>query len=196
MNLTEIFYIDWSSLNSGEKIEAIAAISQTVALFFSLMALLLSLWVFSRQQRMNRWQLRLHREDHIIAWSQSCIALMAEVEEHLKFIGKGPLQTVPYDKFVKIRADLSALIDEGRLYFPNMQSTSHGRDKQEAYKGHRQPILDHLVDAYDFIGKIQRSAGAASTEQVAARFNKIRRDFVSEAQNAVDPRLFNRIRAK
>jgi len=195
MNFTNATYFDWNSLSSAEKIEAVAAISQTVAVFFSLMALALSLWVFSRQQRLNRWQLRLQREDHIIAWSRSCIILMAEVEEHLKFIGNGPLQSLPYDKFVKIRAELSALIDEGRLYFPNIQNTPHGLDKQEAYKGYRQPILDHLVEAYDFIGKIQRKAGVRSTEQVASRFNSIRRAFVSETQLAVDPRLFNRVRA-
>ena len=195
MNWTEIFNLDLKDLSSADKIQAIAALSQTVAVLLSLVALLLSLWVFSRQQRLNRWQLRLQREDHIIAWSQSCITLMAEVEEHLKFIGDGPLQSLPYEKFVKIRAELSALIDEGRLYFPNVQRTSHGSDKQEAYKKPQHPILEHLVQAYDFIGKIQRKAGVTPTEQIAYRFNEIRRAFLSETQLVVDPRLFNNIRA-
>jgi len=196
MDWLQSLYIEWGTLDSAIKLEFIAAVSQAVAALFSLTALLLSLWVFSRQQRLNRWQLRLHREDHIIAWSQSCIALMAEVEEHLKAMGGGPLQSVPNDKFVKIRAQLSALIDEGRLYFPNAYGTlQHGEAKQEAYQGHRQEILDHLVSAYDFVGKVQRFTGATNTGEIAKRFNEIRRAFVSEAQIAVDPRLFNQIRA-
>ena len=88
MDWFRIFSVNVGALTNADKIDAWAAVSQTAAAVLSLTALMLSLWVFSRQQRLNRWQLRLHREDHIIAWSQSCIALMAEVEEHLK----GPLE--------------------------------------------------------------------------------------------------------
>jgi len=195
MSWLHSIYVEWAALDSAAKFEAVATISQLVAALFSLTALLLSLWVFSRQQHLNRWQLRLHREDHVIAWSQSCIVLMAEVEEHLKFMGSGPMQSVPYDELIKIRARLSALIDEGRLYFPNTRCRTHGMQKEEAYKGYRQPILDHLVEAYDFIGKLQRATMVAAADKLVVHFNKIRRSFVSEAQIAVNPRLFNRIRA-
>ncbi|MEM9358906.1 MAG: hypothetical protein AAGB04_22220, partial [Pseudomonadota bacterium] len=78
MNWWEFFSFQSNKLDDASKIEALAAISQTVAALLSLVALIRSLWVFYRQQRLNRWQLRLHREDHIIQWSQACILLMAE----------------------------------------------------------------------------------------------------------------------
>jgi hypothetical protein len=120
---------------------------------------------------------------------------MAEVEEHLKHRGGAPLAALPHDDFIRIRSDLSAQIDEGRLYFPNRRNSPHGADKQEAYRGHRQRILDHLVEAYDFLQKIQAAEAAVPADEVAGRFNEIRRAFVSDAQLAIDPRTFNRVRA-
>lgn len=190
MNWWNFFSFQSERLDDASKIEAIAAISQTIAAILSLFALILSLWVFYRQQMLNRWQLRLHREDHIIQWSQACIQLMAEVEEHLKPDGK-----VPQADYIQLRSRLSARIDEGRLYFPNLKNSQHGALKHEAYKGHRQEILDHLVDAYDFLRRLQEGAVAGSPDEVAGAFNKMRRAFVSAAQSAIDPRTFNRIRA-
>ena len=195
MDWLQLFVIDLGALNAPAKIEVLAAISQAVAAILSLAALLISLWVFSRQQLLNRWQLRLHREDHIIAWSQSCITSMAEIEEHLKALGSGTLAPLPHQEFIRFRSRLSALIDEGRLYFPNQRATRHGSHKQEAYKGHRQRILDHLVEAYDFVGKIQTAHPSTAVGPVAEKFNEIRRAFVSDVQSAIDPRTFNRVRA-
>ncbi len=195
MDWLDIFIINPGALSNADRVEALAAISQAIAAILSLAALIISLWVFSRQQRLNRWQLRLHREDHIIAWSQTCIALMAEVEEHLKTAGEGPLVAWPNDEFVRLRSRLSALIDEGRLYFPNLPDPVHGKNKQEAYRGHRQSILDRLVEAYDFLRKIQATEAVVPAAEVADKFNDIRRAFVSDVQKAIDPRTFNRIRA-
>lgn len=197
MDWLRIFSVNFGSLSNAGKIDAWAAISQTLAAFLSLAALLLSLWVFSRQQRLNRWQLRLQREDHIIAWSQSCIVLMAEVEEYLRLDSGTDSEVLPTADYVRIRSKLSALIDEGRLYFPNLRNSNHGALKPEAYKGHRQVILDHLVEAYDFLRQQQEAHGVSDDERQAseAEFNRIRRAFVSAAQSAIDPRSFNRIRA-
>ncbi|MEM8974764.1 MAG: hypothetical protein AAGD43_22125 [Pseudomonadota bacterium] len=190
MNWWEFFSFQSNKLDDASKIEALAAISQTVAALLSLIALIMSLWVFYRQQRLNRWQLRLHREDHIIQWSQACIQLMAEVEEHLN-LGAN----LPSTDYIQLRSRLSARIDEGRLYFPNLQDPTYGELKHEAYKGHRQEILDHLVDAYDFLRRLQEGRLGTSQSEVRDDFNKLRRAFVSAAQSAIDPRTFNRIRA-
>ena len=197
MDWISIFSVNVGALSNADKIDAWAAISQTAAAILSLTALMLSLWVFSRQQRLNRWQLRLHREDHIIAWSQACITLMAEVEEYLKLHPHGAAEAIPPNDYVRIRSKLSALIDEGRLYFPNLRDPNHGALKHEAYKGHRQGILDGLVEAYDFLRLMQenRLATGGGEQPPGDAFNAIRRSFVSAAQSAIDPRLFNRISA-
>lgn len=128
MNWWEFFSFQSNKLDDAAKIEALAAISQTAATILSLFALIMSLWVFQRQQRLNRWQLRLHREDHIIEWSQACIQLMAEVEEHIS-LGTNLAQS----DYIQLRSRLSARIDEGRLYFPNLQAPAYGELKHAAY---------------------------------------------------------------
>ena len=190
MKWWEFFSFQSNKLDDAAKIEALSAVSQTLAAVLSLVALIMSLWVFYRQQRLNRWQLRLHREDHIIEWSQACIQLMAEVEEYLNLGANLP----PAD-YIQLRSKLSARIDEGRLYFPNVQDPEYGSSKDPAYRGHRQLILTHLVRVYDFLRALQEGRVSSSPEEVTGEFNKLRRSFVSEAQSAIDPRTFNQIRA-
>ncbi len=190
-----IFPVSYDALNDADKITAIAAISQTLAAVLSAFALLLSLWVFSRQQKLARWQLRLHREDHIIEWSRACVGLLAEIEEASETHRGSNTQLLPERDYVQFRARLSALIDEGRLYFPNIQSLMHGRDKHGAYRGHRQKILDPLVEFYDRMKVVQYDPAEVATEEKFEALNAIRRRFVTAAQTAIDPRRFNRIRA-
>ncbi|MGH1419161.1 MAG: hypothetical protein ACRBCJ_09930 [Hyphomicrobiaceae bacterium] len=191
--ILEIF--DFSKLNIDGKINALSAVSETLAAFLSLFALVLSLWVFARQQRINRWQLRLHREDHIIEWSRSCLTLLAEIEERTN--SNIPAATPMFDReeFVRLRSRLSALIDEGRLYFPNLQDPAKGANKDAAYRGHRQPILDTLVFVYDKLGMISEETNAANRSEQIFALNKLRRRFVSEVQDTIDPRTFNKVRA-
>lgn len=190
-----IFPVSYDSLSDADKITAIAALSQTMAAVLSVLALLLSLWVFSRQQKLARWQLRLHREDHIIEWSRACVGLLAEIEETATSHRVNSVELLPPKEYVQYRARLSALIDEGRLYFPNVQSWTHGRHKQGAYQGHRQEILDPLVAFYDRMKIVQYDPAEVATEEKFTALNVIRREFVTAAQAAIDPRRFNQIRA-
>ncbi len=189
------FSFDIQTLNGIDKINAVAAISQTVAALLSLSALLLSIWVYSRQQRLNRWQLRLQREDHIIAWARMCLKLMSEVEEHVKCrLLKGDVK-LSSEEFIHFRSRLSALIDEGRLYFPNIKDPKKGASKDPAYQGHRQKILDDLVSFYDQLDRMQKTYTVKMNEETAECFNQLRRSFVSATQKTIDPRRFNRIKA-
>ena len=192
---TTLIAFNFQALNEVDKINALAAISQTIAALFSLAALLLSLWVFSRQQKLNRWQLRLQREDHIISWSRMCLGLMSEVEENLKcHLLKGE-EVLATGEFIHFRSRLSALIDEGRLYFLNIEDPQKGINKDPAYRGHRQKILDDLVAFYDQLDRMQNAPTLSLDEAEISRLNKLRRSFVSSTQTSIDPRRFNRIRA-
>lgn len=172
-----------------------SAVSETLAAFLSLFALVLSLWVFARQQRINRWQLRLHREDHIIEWSRTCLTLLAEIEERTNADVPAATPIFTREEFVRLRSRLSALIDEGRLYFPNVQDPFKGAKKDAAYQGHRQPILDTLVYVYDRLKSIADETNAAGRREKISALNQLRRRFVSEVQGTIDPRTFNKVRA-
>ncbi|MEL6289103.1 MAG: hypothetical protein AAFQ35_10045 [Pseudomonadota bacterium] len=204
--------VPWEALGPAERVGAVAAISQTVAAILSLFAILLSLWVFARQQRLGRWQLRVQRDDNILHWAHACIGIMAEVEQRVSADEGAPPASVAApvlsaEAFIMLRARLSSLIDEGRLYFPNVQSKTHGIDKHGAYRGHRQPILDPLVAFYDCMAVLKRSDRAAdapvasavisssAVDSDIAALNGHRREFVTWCQTKIDPRLFNRIRA-
>ncbi|TPL81719.1 hypothetical protein FJ950_22895 [Mesorhizobium sp. B2-3-14] len=81
-----------------------------------------------------------------------------------------------------VLSKLSALIDIGRWYFPNQWSEKYGIDKEPAYRGLRQPVLDCLVAVYDSL-----SDGTPSSE-LRSRLEACQRHFVSQIQLVIDPR--------
>lgn len=82
------------------------------------------------------------------------------------------------------RAVLSALIDQGRLYFPNLEMDK-GTNKEAAYRGHRHEVLDYLVYAYDVL-----TVDVAQGDYTFARKKLVKhqRAFTSIMQQIVDPR--------
>ncbi|WP_339117795.1 hypothetical protein [Halomonas sp. BMC6] len=61
-----------------------------------------------------------------------------------------------FDKFEHVKAieesrtlaiELSILVDQGRLYFPNVMRDQHGVEKQVSRQGYRSALLDPLVAA-------------------------------------------------
>lgn len=80
---------------------------------------------------------------------------------------------------------LSASIDTGRWYFPNSPG-SDGESKEPAYRGLRQPILDHLVHAYQGLADLQG-------DKRYDRLVHCQRSFVSQVQLVLDPRARDRV---
>ena len=83
------------------------------------------------------------------------------------------------ERRLHVLSRLSALIDTGRWYFPNQWSDEYGVHKEPAYRGVRQGTLDYLVAAYRHVenGDCERS-----------NLIGLQRMFVSEIQEALDPR--------
>jgi hypothetical protein len=80
-----------------------------------------------------------------------------------------------------ILSNISVLIDTGRWYFPNRWSDQIGNEKEPAYRGVRQPVLDTVVEAYDCI-KADVSTAARTKDLLM-----IQRRFVSQIQEVLDP---------
>src|SRR5262249_19038621 len=91
------------------------------------------------------------------------------------------------ERSLALATTLSALIDEGRWFFPNVGRRPTDLDKPGAYRGTRQAILDHVVAVYESINELQRNEDVPR-EGLVARIVEARRQFVSEVQQAVDPR--------
>ena len=82
---------------------------------------------------------------------------------------------------------LSSAIDRGRWFFPNQWNDEIGLHKEPAYRGLRQPILDHLVAAYDLVKNMKAATDGASVSDLV----HYQRCFVSEVQQVLNPRRRN-----
>lgn len=167
----------------GFGVEQWMAVASAVIAFASF---LFNWRLVSRQERREAANLKLAHDSDIIRWSDEVIAVLADANEML--CEKG--ESYPDAEFrihrSATRARVSALIDRGRLFFPNLKSkVGHGADKEAGYQGHRQPVLDALVGAYDLLDKAASQPGPDLESAAALRV--MRRQFVAEVFKAVDP---------
>src|SRR5262249_40843341 len=108
-----------------------------------------SLYFALRSARIQKESLRVQRDNDILGWGNSTIEILARLES-LAFldVAHPGMTTQFHTRKVEYMADLSATIDKGRMYFPNVQKDVHGKHKDSAFRGYRRPILDALADAY------------------------------------------------
>jgi hypothetical protein len=152
----------------------------------ALIALVVSIWTWRRETRLAVEAMRVQRDNDVIQWTNETIDIVAEIDALLR----GGVRYRELKDFLLIRdgclGKLSANIDKGRLYFPNVSDATYGIEKETAFQGHRQPILDRLVEIYDRAKDID--PGDADALQAGLHdIVKLKRGFVSEAQSAVEP---------
>lgn len=88
--------------------------------------------------------------------------------------------------------NLSALVERGRMFFPNLDADNKGMDKDGAYRGHRPPILDAIMWAYFELDALTRD-GDPPGDNSADFIDDCRRLMVSELQAHLDPRRLDKI---
>jgi hypothetical protein len=187
----------WAELTLDQWINALAALGQVTAALLAVIALLLSISTSRAQQRLTERisreeqamlfeQVRNQRDSDIIGWSQSCLHNLADIES---FIANPSADKIG-ERTHELLARLSALIDHGRLFFPNDQPNMQGTEKPAAYQGFRQKILTVLVSAYNVLAREAMLSKDGEREKARAEIVELRRAFVSEVQLAIDPRRF------
>ena len=135
-------------------------------------------------------QVRMQRDSDVLRWSERCIAVLSEADTFVASDGAHSFEDAAAGRLAGLMARLSALIDEGRLYFPNETPARQGVEKPEAYRGFRQRILSVLIRAYDELTKASGARGNGDRSVRRGMLIDLRRQFVSEAQVAIDPRRF------
>jgi hypothetical protein len=164
----------------------------------------------ARQASIAQESLLMQRDGEIRAWADAVIDCMSEAST-LTFFDP---DLMPPGEFFKARASclwrLSSLLDRGRMFFPNERVGSHGSLKPAAYRGFRPAVLDEVKAAFDWTGKIpnKRSSSGFSNDvrdqvvaskgpkqspppqpdEIREHINNCKRLFVSEVQEALDPR--------
>lgn len=154
-----------------------------VSAAISVVALLINLVVTSRQTRVSVESLKFNNDSQVMNWANRVVVAMSEAH-HLS-VGGGVSTALSQERGLALATSLSALIDEGRWFFPNIGKKPTDADKPGAYTGTRQAVLDHVVAVYDAVVAMQ---GVSQREGFVARIHEARRHFVTEVQQAVDPR--------
>lgn len=151
----------------------------------ALASFILNLRLVARQEKRNAVAMKLAHDSDIIRWADEVIALLAAAQEMVAEKGVSFGDAEFPARRSSVRAQLSALIDRGRLFFPNREDGDYGKDKEAGYQGRRHPALDVLVDAY---GHINGSGASPGPDRDAiAALTSVRRKFLAEVFQAVDP---------
>ncbi len=129
-------------------------------------------------------QLRVQRATKVQEWGARCIAALADVEQFYR-VPPPPDAAAVARVEDDLRRCLAALIDEGRIFFGNVDADSYGTEKPEARRGLRPKILDPLVAAHR---TVQRSPPIAwPNDAQSSRLESWRRYFVWLLQTEVSP---------
>ena len=102
---------------------------------------------------------------------------------------------MPEGRFFEIRhqllADLSSLLDRGRLYIPNVDETVVGTWKQSAYRGLREDALNCLTEVFKFVKSINWEDQSQNKPKRREIVNQ-KREFTSQLQVFLDVRKIAR----
>ncbi len=176
---------------------AIALVSAAISLVAVLVSLrtaraqnALSAKLAEEEHQLLFEQVRMQRDSDILSWTEACIRSLAECEFFVEHLDPGRLSEENRILYRDLRCRLSALIDQGRLFFPNETPEMKGAENPVAYRGFRQRILSFLVHSFDEFSKFERLGSEDQRQALVATLNDLRRKFVSEAQVAIDPRRF------
>lgn len=139
-----------------------------------------------KQSAMHKQELRL---DEVVKWGQRCIAttrLLYHILERQNHSGS-PSEMDSPQELVEVAATLSALIDEGRLYFRNTIPVEGpykgwGSHRKPAFQGIRPRILDPLVACYDAIPALKENN---NPKQVLKAYRLAEEDYVSLLRHEV-----------
>lgn len=127
------------------------------------------------------------------SWASEAIDVLSEAA----YQSPGRADTVSIDSTVctSCRQRLSALVDRGRFFIPNYRPDDVGTSKPAAFRGLRHPALDILVAAEQVLGGAAVQWVRKFPSQRAALV-ELKREFVSQIQEILDPRTQNKEIAK
>lgn len=114
----------------------------TMIAFVSLVISVTLAVLYIRDRRHAKFSVESEHVVSLLLWHEKVVALLMRFR-HLKQDKQDP-------GFLADMATLSALIEQGRFLFPNIdQDGEFGKEKPPAYRGRRNLALDFLVASYD-----------------------------------------------
>lgn len=120
------------------------------------------------------------------AWASEAIDVLSEASYWCSVDREGSDERVLY-----CRHSLSALVDRGRFFLPNVRTAEYGTHKPSAYRGYRHSALDPLVAAERALGG---NVGGFQNPREAVI--QMKREFVSSIQRILAPDQHNQAIAR
>lgn len=164
---------------------------QLIATVVSLTAAAASIYFATRSRRDARIQRRLQGlalrrqlDSELCKWADDVVMAMSEAAV---LVESSPDDVGREKRLMEIEARLSGLADRGRWFLPNTGQLPHEEYKPRAYRGLRQPALDHVINAYRVVETTRHPPAEVSPREMSDLV-ELRRHFVSELQSIMDPR--------
>lgn len=121
----------------------------------------------------KKYELSEQYKRELLGWYEKVICIIAEL---LQIYDTGKAENKSY-----LLSQLSAMIEVGRFYFPNVKKgDGFGENKPEAYKGYRHLALDFLVYIYD---TMKRDDNFSHKDEI----KEFERQFTSIIFECIDP---------
>lgn len=138
-----------------------------------------------RQQALQTEQLRQAIDRASLEWGAEAIGVLSRAQALAETSDQGLSALQLVTARAELAQTLSALVDRGRLFFPNVRNDGHGAEKEGAFRGHRPPVLDALMYVYYEMRAL--GSGDMTGADCADFVQQCRRLFVSELQAHLDP---------
>jgi hypothetical protein len=200
--------MDWWPLSRQETIAALPALSAAVAL----LAASATIWFSTRTlglalqgQKLNMVTTELKYFEDIRKWGDQLADALTEAA-HLCDLDPAKLDRAAgyegesfFDRRHRLRITISSMIDRGRWFFPNIEISGHGMGNEIGYRGYRHEVLDGVVQAYLYLGRIDyRNRG--NNVSLRDKLTDCKRHFVGQLQQILDPTsrsdVFNDLRTE
>lgn len=147
-------------------------IANIIASFSLLLSITLA-FIYLRDRRYAKFQVENDYTNNLLKWHDEVVTILLK----LKLLHNHRQHSLHIEDLAR----LSALIEQGRFFFPNIKrsdeygrkrSDEYGRHKPDTYQGYRNYILEFLVDSYTlFIGKASKNE--------LQKAERLQRDFTS-----------------
>lgn len=152
----------------------IGDITAILALIFSVLAMIISIITSTK-----KYELASLQRSELLDWHQKVLNQLMLLREYLS-------SNETFNKTQHL-ANLSALIDCGRFFFPNLiEDNKIGKNKPSAYQGRRDQVIEYLVQAYILC---KRDDAALHLD----RLEEIQREFTSLVFSKISPYKFNKM---
>jgi len=135
----------------------------------------------------KKYELTENLKAELMEWYSDTVGIMIEL---LHLIQNDAEDQEYHTKKNELLCRLSAQIEIGRFYFPNLdKKNDYGAEKPAAYRGYRNLVLEYLMYFY-------RKASQENCKEYVAHLWELERGFTSKIFELINPAKRNKLHSK